>query len=292
MIPRHCNAVSMVDAPFELTRASIHKELKGRKVYHKTSWLVLRHGKGKSGQYALVEIQGHGYGMFKNIDKIHIISLPKDTTFVRAPKADPFNHNSMSAVLERTDKRVAIVEAMFDHITFVTNEAPVVIHLLDVIPPKPSKLEVMASKALMSMSLDHPVKLVYKIVDLTELVKTKDVVYPCRARNMGKHKHAKFLHEVPKLGEQVTLVGCDISRRIFYSEYKRMPNFINMCPKNFAKDVKGLKLIRCCLVEDQAQQEGDMVMVPWGVRMEDLREAFNKLLALAGKGRTTNTKNL
>jgi hypothetical protein len=292
MIPHHCSEVSMVEAPFELTRSKILKELLGRKVYHKTNWLVLRHGKGKTGQHALVQIQGHGYGMFKNIDKAQIISLPKETAFVRAPKADPFNHNSMSDVLERTGKRAAVVEAMFDHITFVTKEAPVVIHLLDVIPPKPSKLEVMASKALMSMSLDHPVKLVYEIVDLTKLVKTKEVVYPCRARNMGKHKHAKFLHEVPKLHEQVTLVGCDISRRIFYSEYKRMPGFVNMCPKNFVKNTKGLKLIRCCLVEDKAQLEGDMVMVPWGVRMEDLRDAFNKLLTLAHKGRIAKTTSI
>ena len=285
MIPHHCNAVSMVEASFELSKANILKELQGRKVYHKTRWLVLRRGKGKKGQYAVVEIESHGYGMFKNIDKVKIISLPKETAFVHAPKADPFNHNSMSAVLERTGRRAAVVEAMFDHITFVTKEDPVIIHLLDVVPPSPSKLEIMAPKVLTSMSLDHPVHFDTKIVDLTKLVKTKEVVYPCRARNMGKHKHAKFLHEVPKLDDHVTLVGCDISRRIFYSEYKRMPGFVNMCPKNFVKNIKGLKLIRCCLVEDQALQEGDMVMVPWGVRMEDLRDAINKLLSYAGKGR-------
>jgi hypothetical protein len=283
MIPHHCSEVSMVESDFELTQGNIKKGLLGRKVYHKTNWLVLRKGKGRKGQYAVVGIKGKGYGMFKNIDHVDILSLPKETAFVRAPKADPFNHNALSKVLQRTGKRAAVVETEFDHITFVIKEDPVVITLIDVVPPHPSKLEVLAERALRSMSLDRPVELVYKIIDLTQLVRTKEVVYPCRARDMGRHRHAKFLHEVPKVGDQVTLVGCDISRKIFYSEYKRMPKFVNMCPKDFVKGIRGLKLIRCCLVEGKAETDGDTVMVPWGVRPEELREAFRKLLALAEK---------
>jgi len=283
MIPHHCSEVSMVEADFELTPGNIKAGLMGRKVYHKTNWLVLRKGKGKTASYAVVAMAGKGHGMFKNIDHVDIISLPKETAFVRAPKADPFNHNSLSKVLERTHKRVAVVETEFDHITFVTREAPVVITLIDVVPPHPSKLEVLAERAIGSMSLDRPVKFVYKIIDLTKLVDTKEVVYPCRARDMGKHKHARFLHEVPKVGEDTTLVGCDISRKIFYSEYRRMPKFVNMCPKNFAKGIKGLKLIRCCLIEGKAELEGETMMVPWGVRPEELRDAINGLLRIAKK---------
>jgi len=277
MIPDHCSEVSMQDADFELTQDAIESNLVGQKVYHKTNYLVLRH---ENGTYAVVKVSGSGYGMFKTVEHVEEISLPEETAFIKDPKADAFNHNSLSEAAERADTRVVVLETEFDHITFVVKEEPFIVNLVDVVPPYPSKLLVLAERALRQMTLSRPIKIVPKLVDITKLVQADEIVYPCRATEMGEHSHAKFLHECPVISDEAVVVGCDISRKIYLSEYRKKPNLVNICPKNFTEDVEGFKLIKCCLVEGKVEVEGDMAIVPWGVKVEEIREAFRRLIQL------------
>lgn len=279
MIPEHCSAVSMQEVDFELTRGTIRERMLGQKVYHKTRYLILRNGDS----LAIVEVDGTGYGMFKKVEEIEVMALPEETAFIKAPKADPFNHNSLSRAAEDTEKRVAVVETEFDHITFIVKEEPIIINLVDVVPPHPSKLLTLAERAIDTMTLTRPVRIVAKIVDITKMVEAEEIVYPCRATDMGEHSHAKFLHECPVIGEDGVLVGCDVSRKIFYSEYKRRPKFVNICPKEYTKDIDGFKLIKCCLVEGKVEMEEDMVIVPWGVKLEEIREAVTMIIERADR---------
>jgi hypothetical protein len=267
----------MQDVDFELTRETVQSMLIGQKVYHKTNYLVLRH---KDGAYAVVKVHGSGYGMFKTVESVEVISLPEETSFVKDPKADAFNHNSLSEAAKEADSRVVVLETEFDHITFVVKEDPITIHLVDVVPPYPSKLLVLAERALTQMTLSRPIKIVPRLVDITKLVQADEIVYPCRATEMGEHSHAKFLHERPEMGDEAVVVGCDISRKIFLSEYKRKPKLVNICPKNFIDSLEGPKLIKCCLVEGKVEMEGDLAIVPWGVKVEEIREAFRRLIDL------------
>lgn len=280
MIPEHCSQVSMQDVDFEPTPETVSERLMGQKVYHRTRYLVLRFEADGGQMYSIVEVDGPGYGMFKHIEEVKVISTPEDTSFLRAPDADAFNHNSLSEAVKDVGTRAVVVEAEFDHITFVVREDPIVVTLVDVVPPHPSKLLVLAQRALRTMTLTRPVVLIPKIVDITEMVEAEEIIYPCRATDMGRHSHAKFLHECPVISEDGVLVGCEISRKIFYSHYKRRPKFVNICPKEFAKEVEGLRLIKCCLVEGKVEFEADMAIVPWGVRLEEIREAIQGLLAM------------
>ena len=275
MMPDHCSEVSMQEADFELTREAIDNNLIGKKVYHKTNYLVLRHG---SDAYAVVKVSGTGYGMFKTVEQVKVISLPEETSFIKDPKADAFNHNSLSEAAERAGTKVVVLETEFDHITFVVKEEPIIINLVDVVPPYPSKLLVLAERALRQMTLSRPVRILHRLVDITKLVQADEIVYPCRATEMGEHSHAKFLHECPVMSDEAVVVGCDISRKIYLSEYKKKPRLVNICPKNFVKDVEGPTLIKCCLVEGKVDMEGDMAIVPWGVKIEEVREAFRRLI--------------
>jgi hypothetical protein len=219
--------------------------------------------------------------MFKKVEQVEVISLPEETTFICDPKADAFNHNSLSEAANKAGTRAVVVEAEFDHITFVIKEDPVVINLVDVVPPHPSKLLVLAERAIRTMSLEKPVVIVPKIVDITELVQAEEIVYPCRASDMGDHSHAKFLHECPEVTDDTVLVGCDISRKIYYSEYKKQPKMVNICPKEHVKGIEGFKLVKCCLVEGKVEVEGDMAIVPWGVKVEEVRQAVRDIIGLS-----------
>jgi hypothetical protein len=282
MIPDHCSQVGIRQVSYKSIEKNIREDLLGSEVYYQTRYLVIRSNYQGKVSYSVVEIHGRGYGLFNKVEDITVISLPMDTGFVTEPKTDVLNHNSMASAAGKVYKKVVVVEGEFGHISFVRKEWPIEIKVVDVIPPMPSKLLTMTDRSLKSMSLNKPVVLVPKLVNLDVEVKGHEVIYSCRSTDLSEDSDNKFLQEMPDISDDPVLVGCNLSRKIFMSKYNKMPRMINSCPKALSKGIRGLKIVKCCEVLENVEVEKDddgvTAIVPWGMRIEHVRDAVRRLI--------------
>ena len=286
-IPEHCSQVNVIRVDFPLKKETVLAHVKGKKVHKNTRYLVLENGD----QRAIVSIIGlSGKGFFRDITAAEVLSLPSGTGYVCDRTVNVHNHVSVSRATAATKEPFVVIEGEFDHVTFERKEPPLVITVLDVVPPYPSKLAVLAGRAIESMTLTRPVRFQERIIDLNALVAAErptKVVYPCRAVDVGKehlgNAEVSFLQDNVEVGDDAVLMGCDFSRKMVLARFKARPKFIDMCPAHFAdrEGIKGPLIIKCCEVEDKVliEKEKRRVTVPWGVKMEDLWTAINACLS-------------
>jgi hypothetical protein len=80
--------------------------------------------------------------------------------------------------------------------------------------------------------------------------------------------------------EDISLVGCDLSLRIFKIIYGVEPEFFNFCPKKTALEsqMKGPMLTKCCEVKEGHELIGKVAIVPWGATQKEVEDALNELL--------------
>ena len=284
MFPVHCNEVGVRKVEFDLREEEIRKAAVGKLVYWKTRYLLLTN----HDEWAVVKVRSEGSGLFRDVCKIDIIALPKDTEYVENSLLNVLSVSTMAQVASKTSKRAVIVKGAFDHMSFILGETAIVLNVFDVVPPKPSKLVDLTEKALAQESIDRPIILVPKILDLNTLVSSTDnlVMFPCHTSGVNlklNNQTVLFLDEAPTLSrsesKSVTLVGCDLSRKVFKSQYGVLPKFRNMCPKKWAlKDSSDeLSLCLCCLEDCDFKREGNLLVLPWGVTSRQVEAAIKSL---------------
>jgi len=169
------------------------------------------------------------------------------------------------------------VRGEFGHASFITPSEPLVIRVLDVIPPEPAKLHALASRAL-SVLPDLPAVLRYETIDIRSLASgaAGPVMLPCRASGADV-PGAVFLDQAPD-GGCSTLVGCDLSGRIYKEIYGRDVERIEMCPWKLAPRDGVPTLVKCCRVREKHVIDGDIAVVPWGASVSEVAEAARSLI--------------
>ena len=284
MFPVHCNEVGVRKVEFDLREEKIREAAVGKLVYWKTRYLLLT----SRDEWAVVKVRSEGSGLFRQVSQIDIIALPKDVEYIENPLLNVLSVSTMAHVASKTSKRAVIVKGSFGHVSFIQGETAIVLNVYDVVPPKPSKLVDLTEKALARESIDRPIILVPKILDLHTLVSPKDsvVMLPCRTSGVNlkpNNQTVLFLDEAPALScseaKSVTLVGCDLSRKVFNSHYGVSPRFRNMCPKKWALKVGSdeLSLCLCCLEDSDFKREGNLLVLPWGVTSKQVEAAIKSL---------------
>jgi hypothetical protein len=225
--------------------------------------------------------------VLQEIASVHILSLPSDTKFVENAELDVLSASMMGALREKVGSKCVVVRGKAEHISFFIGEPPYTLTVFDVVPPAPSKLQSLVQIALETDLQDRYVDFSVVEVDLNDLanrVKTKKTMFPCRASGLGKGKDALFLDETPDLSKQdlddVTLIGCSLSARIFKAVYGIEPNMINMCPQDLLKErpIKGPVLMKCCKIKEGYEVTGDIAIVPWGARSSEVIAAVRRVL--------------
>lgn len=277
----HCKDVSMHDVDFTIDEESIARLMDGWTAYVRTEFLVLRNGD----DYAVLELHKQNEkGLFRKLESYEIVSLPEDTVFHEDPSLDVLNTPALAGIQSMYPGKCVVVRGMFSHINFIKDLEPQRLMVVDNVPPSPAKLGVLVDIALGSGFIDHPIVKEERIIDMADKVtevETEAVMFPCRVSNLRADMPFYFLDDAPELKDDVTLIGCHLSKRIYTSLYgdDDVP-FINVCPADFVDlDVK--TIVKCCKVKNGHEIDGNVIRVPWGATVPEVVDAINDLFRSA-----------
>lgn len=284
MFPTHCKEVSVKTVSFELNEANIRRFLAGKKAYIRTRYYVFN--SGSTWAVALI-VRKTSNEVLEDIASVHILSLPKDTAFVEDPSLEVLSASSMGAMREAKGTKCIVVRGRAEHVSFFIDEPPYEVTIFDVVPPEPSKLEGLVRTVLETDLQDMYVRPRVVTVDLNSMAKAAEdgiTMYPCRASGLKAGTRVVYLDETPELTreelDQVTLVGCSLSSRIFEAVYGQKPRLVNMCPQDLIKGrpVEGPVLLKCCKVKEGFEVKGSIGVVPWGARANEVSGALKAIL--------------
>ena len=268
------------DVDIELNEHNIHDLMREKKAYVRAEYAVLRNGDDTS----VIKLnKGPGNDLFRDLESVSVLSLPKDTIFVEDDSVDVLNMPSLARLRDKYAQKIIVIKGMFSHINFIENIDTVKLRVIDNIPTSPSKLSILVNKALDSGFVEHPIVVEKIDIDLAAklpLVKTKGVMFPCRVSGLSAEMPVYFLDDAPKMEHEVTLIGCNLSRRIFEAVYGTAPAFINVCPADNVPDDNIISIVKCCKVKEGYVIDGNTAKVPWGATVPEVVEAINALFAL------------
>ncbi len=276
-LPDHCKDVSMRKVDFPLTVDGILSNYQDKVAYTRTDFMVLRNGEDT----ATVRVHKRGgKDLFRPVTGLEIISLPEDTVFIHDEEIDVLNVSQLARLVRKNSGKTVVVSGMFSHVSFLKADRLLDLRVLDVVPPSPSKLSVLVERALSSGLVEKPIVPEYVEIDIMEkerLVKTPGVIFPCRASGLSSEKRIYYLDETPEIDVESTLIGCDLSRRIFQHIYRRPVESLDICPQNLAPNDGVPTLVKCCKVKEGCTVEGNVASVPWGATMMDVVKGLQAL---------------
>jgi hypothetical protein len=281
-ICRPYRGVSVQRLGVPLTQASVREHLLGRRVYRRTEVLIAEGEKGHA--VVTVDKEPDGEGLFNPVTAVHWVAGPEDTAFVRDPETDTGNATQMAraAAASGESARVYVVEGRNQHVNLIVEPAPVRIRVVEVVPPDPPKLLDMAQRVLEYDEDLDPVELELVAVDLNEIAlaqQTPHWLLPCRCGGLNLPGAVDFLDSGPPQPAEWTLLGCERSRQIHSELYGVEPaSRVEMCPRVRAGTPAVPTLVKCCLRERGIESDGEMVVVPWGATLEEVRAALHRIV--------------
>ncbi len=276
-LPDHCKDVSLRHVDFALTKKNILSNFQDKIAYTRTDFMILRNGNDTA---TVRVIKERGKDLFRPVTGLEVISLPEDTVFIHDEEVDVLNVSQLARLVRKNGGKTVVVSGMFSHVSFLKTDDLLDLRVLDVIPPSPSKLSVLVERALSSGLFEKPIVPEYVNIDIMEqekLVKTPGVIFPCRASGLGSDKKIFYLDETPEIDVESTLIGCDLSRRIFQHIYRRPVESLDICPQNLAPKDSVPTIVKCCKVKEGCTVEGNVASVPWGATMMDVVKALQAL---------------
>ena len=123
-ITRPYRGLSVQDVDVPLTPAGIEGLLRGREIYRRTAYLVLRNGPDT----ALVAVRPADPGpLFSPVAELRVLSGPDTTVWITDPAADVGNATALAsaALKHRRDGALAyVVQGRFEHVNFIWRPAP------------------------------------------------------------------------------------------------------------------------------------------------------------------------
>ena len=284
--PSAYRQVSVADVDVPLTEPALVGYFLGRECYRRTRYIVACHGPG----HALVEVElSDRTALMSPAIEVTVLGLPGDTVYVRRPDTDTGVPSQLARVaLEYPTARCVVVEGRYGHVSCLLEPAPIVIRVMEVVPPFPAKLLDQAQRVLDVAEDLPPIVLAPDLIDLHELAPAAgDILLPCRGSGVEVEGSATwYLDRRPDRHDWV-LVGCARSRELHQWFYGDEPPTVETCPNVLARaGHDGALLTKCCLLEDRinisdAASPAHRAVVPWGASLDQIREALTALARAA-----------
>ena len=293
IMPSRYRQVSVAAVP-SLATEDLVARFTGREAYFRTRFVVARL-ESEPDRCALVELARDGSDdLFSPAVAARVLASADECAYLQDDEADLGIASHLARVaLQCPDRRCIVVEGRYRHVSFLLNAEPVRITVVDVVPPEPSKLVDQVARVLDSAEDLPPIAVHERIVDSRALVTEpvpEGLIVPCRGGGVEIDGVAvSHLDERPSFAGSA-LLGCELSQQIHRWFYGTEPaRTIDWCPRRLIsadEPVDGLVLSRCCVLDEGLDRKGNIVMVPWGATLAEVRGA---LVALAGSGDGTWT---
>ena len=280
LIPEHCRDVGIKDVDFPLDPESIVKAWKGKRTYFRTKYLVLRNGD----KHCVLGVRSTADGVMNDVDDIDIISLPDETVWVEDAEIDVLSPTQLVRVALQHPGKTVVVKGAFDHVSFVKDPEVKRIRVFDVVPPA-SKLVSLVRSIADSQAISVAVAVEEDLVDmnvLAEDVKTEEILLPCEG-DLATDKTVLYLAKSPDV-HNATLIGCEFSRKVARELYGRDLPFVQICPRRIVKGTDVPTIVKCCELQSGFQIDGNLAIVPWGARIQDVAQAIERLLGGSESG--------
>jgi len=281
-ICRPYRGVSVQRLGVPLTEAAVREHLLGRRVYRRTEVLIAEGDEGHA--VVTIEREPDTELLFSAVTDVRWVAGPDETVFVRDAAADTGNATQMAraAAASGRDGRVYVVEGRNQHVNLIVEPAPVVVRVVEVVPPDPPKLLDMAQRVLDYDEDLDPVQLELVAVDLNAIAAREQASHwllPCRCGGLELDGAVDFLDSGPPEPADWTLLGCERSRQIHAELYGVEPaERVEMCPRVHAGTPAAPTLVKCCLRERGIESDGELVVVPWGATLEEVRAALHRIV--------------
>jgi hypothetical protein len=279
-MPDRYREVSVTTVDFALTEARLRSHFLGREAYRRTGYIVV-HGPGG---VALLEVaKASVEELFSPITSVGLLAGPDETVFLHAPDVDlgvPYQV-CRAAVRDAPGARCVIVQGRYEHVSFITDPAPIRVLLAELAPPHPPKLLDQARRVLEVAEDLPPVVLEPEIFDLVDLAAghpAERYLFPCRGSGIAPAgTEVYYLDERPPRQDWL-LVGCERSRQIHRHFYGDEPAGVEMCPRELAQRGPDPVLTKCCGLEEGVVQDGNVTVVPWGATLAEVRAGLHHLV--------------
>lgn len=297
IIPYQYRTVAFTAIDGDLSQGSLEAYFATHDVYRRTRFVVAYSGD----RLVLAEVDKDtthaGEELFCPVTKVRLLAEPADTVLVTRPDVDTAIPSQLARVAaEFPGQRCVVVMGRYEHVNFVLDSDPSVVHVLDVAPPWPAKLCDQVDRLLDTAENLPAIQTRAQVVDLQELAVTEPAdhyLLPCRgggARVPGAT--ISYLDEVPPPDPGWVLLGCARSRAIhdhFYPEQADSVRQIDICPARLAAASPAAaghaRLTKCCLLEEHIETRGDTVVVPWGASFDLVAEGLRAAADLAAARR-------
>jgi len=280
-VPLPYRCVSYQPYEGEMAASVIEQYLLDREVYRRTDIIILHNSRQ---EYAVAAVQRAGSEtLFGSVEKVEILALPDDCVFITDPDTDPANRSALAKLAIKHKVSVdqtAIVIGAFDHINIIHHPKPLVLRVIEVIPPEPPKLYHMVEQVLSYADLP-PIILELETIDLRDLADTvtpEAYLVPCRSGGLTNlSAPVYFLDERPKQRQNWTLLGCERSLQFHRHYYGDEPTRVEMCPRKLLKPDEKATILKCCLLEYDIEQQDNVMIVPWGTDLNMIEKALRQL---------------
>lgn len=280
-VPLPYRCVSFQPYEGEMKASVLEKYLMAREVYRRTDIIILHNFQS---QYAVAAVQRVASdSLFTRVEKVEMLALPDDCVYIENKDTDPANRSALAKLAINHGVGVdqtAIVVGAFDHVNIIHHPNPMVLRVIEVVPPEPPKLYRMIEQVLSYADLP-PIILELVCIDLRDLAKTvtpEAYLVPCRSGGLNDLKAPVFfLDERPQKRENWTLLGCERSLQFHRHYYGDEPPRVEMCPRRIFKRDEKATILKCCLLEYDIEQEGNLTVVPWGTDLNMIEKALRQL---------------
>lgn len=281
LTPDRYREVTVAEVDVPLTGEALSRWFLGREAYRRTRFIVVTRGR----EVALVRVgKTSTEPLFAPITSVELLAGPDQCRLVEAAEVDTAVPTQLVAAARASGggARAVVVRGRYGHVSFVLAPDPLPVRVVETVPPEPPKLVHQVQRLLDVADDLPPVHIEPELVDLHDLAATRTAnhyLLPCRSGHTAPPgARVDYLDERPPRADWV-LVGCARSREIHRWCYGDDAPYVDSCPRNLIVG-DGPVLTKCCMFEEEISVEGDVVTVPWGASLAEVRSGLAAVVSL------------